>query len=970
MVDFQKDNDDRTTGDGSFDLSDTLGRVPDAPPHNRSYFSEHLTFVQNYFGKVSKGKLIVRCDILDNVYTMPHPIAHYSPPRGSSDNTELGYLMQDAWHVVDSVTPGVINQKNYDSYIIFHAGAGRDIDLTSLFGYDPTPLDIPSVYINLASLQKMFGSSYMGVSVNGGNTLITNSMVIPETESRILPGVSGNFLYPLGINGLLCASVGSHLGLPDLFDTKTGASGIGRFGLMDGQSIFSWSGLFPPEPSAWEKIYLGWIHPITVTDTSAVVDLPAVGLNGNPDSVYRVLISEKEYFLVENRNRDANRDGATVTMMIHDSVFTQTWYRDTVGFNAYNISSLFGVITDVDEFDWSLPGGVNTDTKEWFDGGILIWHIDENIIDSTIADDAVNANPDRKGVNLMEADGSQDIGQTYDLLSPGYLTESGIPLDFWYYGNQARLRVRSNAFTPASEPGSESIDHANSHVYIDQFSPRGPHMTARIRIGDNAVSPIPGFPVAVAHGVDGNPLKIADLSGSGSGDLILATGPGKIHSGWVYGWRSDGQALDSLFRSPAPILDVALALRDVTGGGLIDPSFSSAHAGQDMTPPVILDSICLLGIGDSVYVVGVSGFQVGAALNVASLGLSLYSKSGEFVSCGRDSSVRLLTQTEVLNSAKIGHPLAFAPVVASLSIATGKRIVFGTSDGYVFSLSGDLSTAEGFPYHTGGEISNAPALADLLGDGHFDIIVCSDNKIYALNPNGVPLDHFPITTPSSQPLLAAPIVADVNGDGLPDIVTVTQEGLVLAYDRTGKMLNGFPLLAGFNHGSTPVVLYLPSICLSCTDIGLAVASDDGHVYAWRTGTLRTGLASAPAQPWPQVGLDALNSSYLDTTISTHAIYSGFFPGDRAYNWPNPVDRSHGFKTHIRYFVSTNATVEIKVFDLAGDLVAEFAGPGQGGLDNEVEWDVSHIQSGVYFAHIDAQGSGGHGSAVIKIAVVK
>ena len=58
--------------------------------------------------------------------------------------------------------------------------------------------------------------------------------------------------------------------------------------------------------------------------------------------------------------------------------------------------------------------------------------------------------------------------------------------------------------------------------------------------------------------------------------------------------------------------------------------------------------------------------------------------------------------------------------------------------------------------------------------------------------------------------------------------------------------------------------------------------------------------------------------------------------------------------------------------LAADrwVVKSTNGPGQGGLDNEVEWDVTQIQSGVYFAHIDAQGTNGSGSAVIKIAVIK
>jgi hypothetical protein len=63
-------------------------------------------------------------------------------------------------------------------------------------------------------------------------------------------------------------------------------------------------------------------------------------------------------------------------------------------------------------------------------------------------------------------------------------------------------------------------------------------------------------------------------------------------------------------------------------------------------------------------------------------------------------------------------------------------------------------------------------------------------------------------------------------------------------------------------------------------------------------------------------------------------------------------------------------VHIRIFDLAGDQVTEFDAPGTGGLDNEVEWDVSGIQSGIYFAHLDARGTGGSGATVIKIAVVK
>lgn len=95
--------------------------------------------------------------------------------------------------------------------------------------------------------------------------------------------------------------------------------------------------------------------------------------------------------------------------------------------------------------------------------------------------------------------------------------------------------------------------------------------------------------------------------------------------------------------------------------------------------------------------------------------------------------------------------------------------------------------------------------------------------------------------------------------------------------------------------------------------------------------------------------------------------SSFFPKERAYNWPNPA---YDGKTFIRYFVGERASVKIKIFDLAGDLVSELNGPGNAGVDNEVEWNVKDVQSGVYLARIEASGSGKTETAIVKIAVVK
>jgi len=1034
MTEFQPDSDPRTTGKGQFDTSSSGAEEIDSPPHNKQYFQSHLLFLENYFRRVSKGKIVVKWNILDSIYILPHSMQYYSPPRSSSMNVELGQLMVDTWHRVDSLTHGSFPFQDYGLFTIFHAGVGRDIDQSSCLGYEPTPYDIPSIYLNLVGLQKMPAEFRLGVSVNGGSFHITNSMIIPETETRDNLCTFPATPLRLGINGLLAASVGSHLGLPDLFDTKTGASGIGRFGLMDGQSIFSWDGVFPPEPSAWERYFLGWVDPITISSGDSTYSLPAASLGGSVDTVYRVLISEKEYFLVENRNRDANRDGATVTMIMNGDTTRKSWVHDTVGFNPFNLDSLFGVVADVDEFDWSLPGGVFA----WFDGGILIWHVDENVIEVNIADDAVNANPDRRGVNLMEADGSQDIGQSYGLLDAGFGSDAGWQYDYWYDGNDRLLRRQSNALTPTSYPSSLSNDHANSHIYISNFSVRGPRMSARIKAGDEQVAALPGFPKAAGYQFGKNSITAVNASNSGMPSILVATNqypaglpPSPDNSpsfqagqAKIFGWNVDGSLLiptgdptgllatsggqvrtfvgklavanfiagqttdltigandSSLGQGVSSVK--AWTLQDQDNDHQIDTLFQRNLFRRVTTSAVVSDSFVVYGASHgTVYVLRLDGslydsVQIAQSDTSDIMSITLFQNPGEFIAVTSNGSVipygvACAQLSATLPLTQSSSKPSFA-IVGTLSTSR-KQILLASRDGQV-TLANlcSIPTAPAvatLTFSTGGEILNTPALADIDGDGTKDIIVFSGNKIWAINATGAVLENFPITVMSNKTILTSPIVADLDGSGTPDIVAVTQEGLVVAYDKTGNMVRGFPLLTGANGGSTPAAFYMPGTAPDTVDIGLAVASDDGHVYAWETGWIRGTMATAPAMPWPQYLHDAQNRGLVEDLLTPRPLSTEYLPASRAYNWPNPVDAAHGYKTHIRYFVSEDSRVHIKVFDLAGDFVTEFDGPGQGGLDNEVEWNVTGIQSGVYFAHVEAQGTTEHGVAVIKVAVIK
>ncbi|MCZ6703325.1 MAG: hypothetical protein O6940_09825, partial [Ignavibacteria bacterium] len=316
MVNFQEDRDGTTSGNGKFGTiysSDYGNSILDPLPHNQSYFEDHLLFVKNYFKKISKNNLHIEFAVLPDTFSVSQTMRNYSPSPGSDDFTPIGDFALEAWFIADQLYPG-FDFSAYDLFTIFHAGVGRDISLPGSIGNER---DLPSVYLGEKSFKEIYGEEFAGIPVSGGSFSITNTMIMPETESRELETISGTFLFEITINGLLCASVGSHLGLPDLFDTETGLSAIGRFGLMDGQGIFAYLGTFPPEPSPWSKIYLGWAEPTTVSlenaDVSLVTNLAA---EISDTVILKVPINSSEYFLIENRARDANDDGSTVTYKV------------------------------------------------------------------------------------------------------------------------------------------------------------------------------------------------------------------------------------------------------------------------------------------------------------------------------------------------------------------------------------------------------------------------------------------------------------------------------------------------------------------------------------------------------------------------------------------------------------------------------------------------------------------------------
>ena len=958
MVNFQEDKDGTTFGNGKFGSiysTDYGNSILDPLPHDKQYFEDHLTFVKNYFDKVSKGNLYIEFTVLPDTFSVSKTMRNYSPVPGSDSLTNVADFSVEAWTLADQIYPG-FDFSSYNLFTVFHAGVGRDISLPGSIGNER---DLPSVYLSEKSFKNIYGESFEGIPVSGGSFKITNSMIMPETESRELATIVGTALFQITINGLLAASIGSHLGLPDLFDTETGLSAIGRFGLMDGQGIFAYNGTYPPEPSPWSKIYLGWAEPVTIdlenSDINIVTDLAA---ELGDTVILKVPLNSSEYYLIENRARDANKDGSVVTYRVDGSTITRTFTKDTTGYYSFDVDSLSGVVLDVDEFDWAVPGN-----------GIVIWHIDENVIDEKLVSNKINTDKYRRGVDVEEADGVQDIGEIFRTILGDEVIGEGTELDFWFSSNSAGLY--SNRFAKDTRPNTLTNTGANSLITIKDFSDISNKMSFKIEYGDSIIKPVMNFhfPNRLSTGF----LSAAVLNGKvyyinivNLFDLFITDGeniitqvnnftsskPSSIVTDnvlYIFGnhnkpkyWMTDGGIVNSgTFNLPSedytsPVINLNKGDYEVSFGTDSGKIYTYTLGGLPDIAPA-LKNVKDLGNDYKLLKLAMDNeyFAVIASPNngLSPEQIPLFVSTGGNVSLDGNQPVDI-----ALTKSRLGKYIAVVLTRENnIFIIEGNKIINKFKVESSFPL-------QGF------------SLTDLKGDGNNYILINNGKKIEAYNFNGASADNFSVDISTDFGLERAPITADIEGDAKPEVISISWDGVLYAIDGgKGNMIPGFPISIGAITQVTPVLYNYNGKTY------LAAANSDGLLAAWSISSVEGNLS------WSEENGNRQNTSFIDAA-STSNIVNEFLPESRAYNYPNPV---YGNTTNIRYYVSEDANINIKMFDLAGDFVAELNDVAQGGMDNETVWDVSGIQSGVYFARIEAVGSSGKSEfVIIKVAVVK
>jgi hypothetical protein len=949
MVDFQEDRDNATFGNGKFGSMYTQeygNDILDPLPHDINYFGDHLLFVQNYFKKVSNDQFNIEYTILPDIVTVSQTMRNYSPPPDEDDLTPLGQFAEEVWSLVNISNPS-FDFGSYSMFLIFHAGVGRDINLPGSIGLER---DLPSVYLSLKAFKEIFGQEFNGFQVN--NKLIQNTAVLPSTESREISVIGGTVLLELTINGLIAASVGSHLGLPDLFDTETGLSAIGRFGLMDGQSIFAYAGTFPPEPSPWEKLFLGWISPAELNSggryslTASEISMPA-------DTTFiKIPINSDEYFLLENRVRDARKDGATVTYKVNGNVNTITFPKDTTGFLSFDVDSLKGVIIDVDEFDWAVPGN-----------GVVIWHIDNNIINANIEANSINIDKFARGVDVEEADGIQDIGEEFVTIFGDVVVGEGTEDDFWFSSNEATLY--KNVFDKNSQPNTASNTGANSLISISEFSDTSNVLFFTLRFGDGDVSLKSKFDLNISDKISST--ATLDVRNTRYYYFISDS------TGSVYKYDTNGQLINTFDFSRSKValiedngIEYMFGVKDSLFNVYADDGNNSGTGSYVHNTPLTTPPVYYSGGTQDNFIELLAGTAAGELLRIRiekypSLNISdvsaLASLPSPVVKIVRASNYYAFASgNELLDSD--GSRITLGGDVKDMLLSeksSGNYYLVCLLEGNNFAVVENGNTVNSFAVESSVEL-NSFSLADLFNDGNNYILLNKGNSVSAYNLSGAPADNFPYRGPLDSQFLFAPLSADLNGDDRGEIISIAGDGrLIVVSPSDAADFGPFPIAVGSLPGVSPRLFIDEGRTL------FSVLNTNGEFLVYNINSGASKLYYAEENG------DRLNRSYV-VRAGTAAQVNEFFPEDRAYNWPNPV---YGGETFIRFYVAEESSYEIKIFDLAGDLVSEMNGKASGGLDNEVAWNVDDIQSGVYFARINVEGSAGSSSEkIIKIAVIK
>lgn len=878
MVEFnggEPDTNPATTGTGLFGIwqdgagtpedieeirrydSDTVYRYDDLA-HDRQYFQQQFRYAETYFQRVSRGRFDLAADIFPRTpgaaYSVDKQMSYYSPGGKYAKETWDEYYIRlsrllmefvaDAIRAADEQggTNGpfsVVASIDADGvprdsagvpigFMVIHAGASYLTDGGTGGAFNAnSPSDMIDAFIS-ADFMRYYRDdvdfdtvgSDIGVLVTSGagDLLLDELMMLPETSNQ--DGLNW------GIHGVLVNQIARQIGLPDLYSTSGGLSGIGAFCILDFAGYSAAQGFIPPYPSAWVRAVMGWDEPRVVTPAQAAsYRLKAVGTAGSTEADTTMLLvplNDHEYFLIENRQRNPEgRSGVFDYDTTEDNeVYIAPFpYNTTIEKNVVDSTGpdSANTIQDVYHYDIGLPAS-----------GVLIWHVDEDVLRERLESNLVNADSLYRGISLVEADGINDLGILFqDALSQAAFDWGGAE-DVFPHRRLGDEDHTVDSLGPYTRPSTRSNDGGQSnltmHIVGDSDNSRYEKYAVRdyfVRNFTDTVFTITvdwdylaaGWPRRIAPDSIHEPL-VVDLVPSLPGlEVVVLDRSGRMT---VLPTLIDSLPSVNRQSTLVPVVDLrGDAVADSSGTPLYDTAFYAAQ----VTDPVAMPT----AIGTEVYIPTSSGdVQIATGIDGAGVvqweALSLPGTPSTHV-CGyaqdhwavgmQDGRVAMyegrtsLGTVALDDSAAVDWVAALPGMASSVVVVQHSGLVSICTEG--MGSAQDTFRVSGLPPYklvTGDLDANDSGTAEVVVADSRQGLWVLDNELslapgwvsepndwasaYAYNEEE---DFEDRTLLPRNP--SCPSLADINGDGCLDILVGGTNG-IYALNYKGVLVKGWP----------------------------------------------------------------------------------------------------------------------------------------------------------------------------------
>jgi hypothetical protein len=622
------------------------------------------------------------------------------------------------------------------------------------------------------------------------------------------------------------------------------------------------------------------------------------------------------------------------------------------------------------EWDFFLPGlggPIPNNSSMPQDGsGLLIWHIDEQVIDEVFTanfdNNRVNSNAAHKGVDLEEADGNQNLDvAVYDIYKWGSPFDSFRAENNDYFGNQ-------NHNGMLSLPVADSY-YGGVPLEIFNISASGAQMTFSVKFGWRRTT---------SYSQE-NPINAAAIDFDNDGDTELFY---PMPNGQLYMW--DNQVLMAdypLFRMPvvAPYtwdgqaLYIPMQQENLCRLYRLSSSqrnfvFTKMQSNWASHPVDLGDKIALpfnnpdtgsavilydKTNGSSEEIAGFEGPIVANLIHGSEDELSLIIQDIDGTYKLKD--IRL--SDSVVFSATLPIPADSVIVAAfKVSLPIKSELVVQCANS-VYLISFGMQISDGFPFvHNMTAKSDssfvAPlSFADVDGNGSIDILISGENGMAVIDYSGklmspesllsnIVADSLPAT------ISAGVYASDLDGDGKAELLGNFSNNRLSVWEQDFRMKSGYPVAFAERSRTLPFIA-------QGLDGGwyIYTATDKGSIFR---NELDAIPQANPALGWTTEFGDLKRSAAfkpvdLPNRFDTDDI---FVPG-QVYIYPNPLKSIYNQKLVLNIMPSRNTDVTLKIYDISGSLIYQQKATAKAYLNNLEIFNIpaQKLSSGVYIAVI-------------------